>query len=103
MRQDLHDLFAVESAVAFRYDSRARECVAPRLFFRDRPRQFCICSVPGLHRDEMAADAATDQREIADDVENFVPDEFIRKTQWLFAQDGVAAHDHSVFQTAALD
>src|SRR5205807_942775 len=36
-------------------------------------------------------------------VEDFVPDEFVLKAQWLFAQDCVAAHHHRIFQTTALD
>src|SRR5438093_2704467 len=96
MRQNPHDLFAVESAVTLRHDSWNGERFAPRLFFGDNPGQFRIRRVAGFYRDEMAANSTTDQREIADDVENFVSDEFIGKTQWLFAQDGVAAHDHGV-------
>ena len=32
-----------------------------------------------LHRHDVAADGATEEREVADDIENLVPDEFVRK------------------------
>ena len=57
----------------------------------------------GLDRDEMATDAATDKREVADNIEDFVSDEFVLETQRLFTQDRVAAHDDRVFQTTAFD
>src|SRR5205823_14025562 len=55
MRQNPHDLFTVESAVAFRHDPWHRQRVSARLFFRDRAGQFGIRSMPRFHRDEMAA------------------------------------------------
>src|SRR4029077_12456442 len=103
MRQNLHDLVGVEPAVAFGNDSRNRQRFTSRSFFGDCARQFRIRRVSRFYRDEMTTDPATEEREVADDVENFVPDKLVRKTQRLFTQDGVAAHDHGVFQTAALD
>src|SRR5437773_6608902 len=51
----------------------------------------------------MTTNPTADQREVADNVEDFVPDEFVLKTQRLFDQDCVAAHHHRIFQTTALD
>ena len=81
----------------------ARHRASLRLLAGDCPGQIRIRSVAGLYRDDMTSDAAPDQREIADDVENFVPDEFVGKTQWLLAQNRFAAHDDRIFEAAALD
>src|SRR4029453_8337934 len=51
----------------------------------------------------MAPDTTTAQREVADNVENFVPHEFIAKTQRLLAEHRLSAHDDRIFETAALD
>src|SRR5213592_3512427 len=57
----------------------------------------------GLYCHYMTSDTAPDEREIADDVENFVPDEFVGKTQWFLAENRLAAHDNRIFEAAALD
>src|ERR1043166_1781733 len=59
--------------------------------------------VSRFYRDEMAANAAANQRKIANEIEDFMADELILEAKRFFAQHGVAAHDHSVLQTAALD
>ena len=51
----------------------------------------------------MTANLPADQREIADDVENFVPNKFVGETQRFFAQDCVAAYYDRIFEAAALD
>ncbi len=51
----------------------------------------------------MAANAGADQCEVPNEVEDFVPDEFVSKPQRFFAENGVTAQDHGVFQAAALD
>ena len=66
-------------------------------------REFGVGAVAGLDRDDVSANGAAEQREVADDIEDFVPDEFIWETQRLLAQDGIAAHDDGVLQAAALD
>src|SRR5712691_7954532 len=97
MRQDLHDLVGVESAVAFRDNARNGQRVTARLFLCNRARELSICGVPRLYGNEMTANAATDKREVADNVENLVPDEFVFESQRLFAQDRVAANNDRVF------
>src|SRR5438270_12588330 len=85
MRQNLHDLIGLEPAVAFRDNARNGQRVTARLFLRNRVSEFSVRCVPRFYGNEMTANAATDEREVADDVENFVPDEFVRETQRLFA------------------
>src|SRR4029453_4074282 len=50
----------------------------------------------------MAPNTATDQSEIADDIENLVPHEFIAETQWFLAQYRISTYHNRVFETAAL-
>src|SRR5438477_12028640 len=61
MRQNLHDLFAVEPAVAFRYHARQGKRVATRLLLGDGASYFCIGRVPGFHRNALAANSASDE------------------------------------------
>src|SRR5437588_10731341 len=51
----------------------------------------------------MSADSTTNQREIADDIEDFMPNEFVGESEWLLAQHRIATHDHGVFQAPTLD
>src|SRR5260370_39772978 len=59
--------------------------------------------VSGLHRRDVTANPSADQRPVADDIENFVPNEFVGETQRFFAQDGLSAHDDRIFEAAALN
>src|SRR5207247_9894311 len=56
-----------------------------------------------LHRNDMSANASADERDIADDVENFVPREFIGKTQRFLTQDSIAPNHNGVFQTSSFN
>src|SRR5213075_183963 len=56
-----------------------------------------------LYRNDMSANASADERDIADDVENFVPREFIGKTQRFLTQDSIAPNHNGVFQAASFD
>ena len=62
-----------------------RAIVASEEFARHCPGQLRVGAVTGLDRDDMTANAMTDEREIANDIEDFVPNEFIRETKRLFA------------------
>src|SRR5438477_468767 len=57
----------------------------------------------GFDRDDVAANPLPEEREVADDIEDFVPDEFVGKAQWFLAQDGFAADHDRVLEAAALD
>ena len=103
MRQNLHDLLRVKPALAPWQSARHGERLSSRLFPGQRPGHFCIRRVTRFHRDDMTANARADQREIPDDVEDFVPDEFVSKPQRFFTENGITAQDHCVFQAAALD
>ena len=46
---------------------------------------------------------APEKREIADNVENLVPNKFVGKPQRFFAEHSLAAHDDGVLETPALD
>src|SRR5688572_30592601 len=51
----------------------------------------------------MAANALAEESEIANDIEDFVAHEFVRKAQRFLAQHRVAADDDRVLEAAALD
>ena len=51
----------------------------------------------------MTTNALPEKREVADDIQDLVPNEFVRKSQRFLAQNGFSADDDCVFQTAALD
>ena len=73
------------------------------VLFNDRPRQLRVGGVSRFDRNDMTTYASADEREVTDDVENFVPREFICKTQRFLAQDSVAANHDRVFQTSPFD
>jgi len=83
VRQNLDDFVAVESTSAFWYNARNSQRFAARLFLRNCSGQLSVRGVTRLHRDQMAANSATDQREIAYNIQDFVTDEFIRKPERL--------------------
>src|SRR5437763_13008365 len=56
-----------------------------------------------FYRDDVAADARSKKRQVADDIDDFVPDEFVGEAQRFLAQDRFAAHDDSVLEAAAFD
>src|SRR5437763_12710468 len=72
MRQDLNDFVAVEATTTFWNNPRNRQGFATRPFFCNCPRELGICGVAGFYCDEVTANPATDQREVADDIENFM-------------------------------
>jgi hypothetical protein len=75
MRQNLHDFVDVESAFAggkrFWFENRPEA----RKLFGERANELGIRTVAGLDRDDMAANPLPEEREVADDIEDFVPDE----------------------------
>ncbi len=62
-----------------------------------------IDPVARFDRHHMAANGAAKKRQVADDIENFVPDEFVRKPQRLLAQDRFAPNDNGILQASAFD
>ena len=103
MRQHLHHFFRAQSAIAARHCARNFHLAPARLFARERPGQLGIGRVARFHRHEVSANTPANQGEIADEIDDFMPDEFILKTQRLFAQDRVATHHHRIFQAATFD
>src|SRR5207248_9472317 len=73
------------------------------MFFNDRPREFFVNTMPRSHGDDVTADAGTNQRQVTDNVEDFVAREFICEPQRFFAQDGLTSHHNGVFQTATFN
>ena len=70
----------------------------------DPAHQFAIGGVAGLDRNQMCrAQRPAQQRQVADDIEHFVPHEFVRIAQRFVGQDGIVANDDGVFQAAAFD
>src|SRR6202007_2652508 len=73
------------------------------LLFGDGTSQFCVSGVTGLDCDNVAANATANQSEVANNIEDFVPNEFVWKTQRFLAENGIPAQDDGVFQATALD
>jgi hypothetical protein len=48
-------------------------------------------------------DGPAKQSEVADDIEDLVPDEFIGIAQWFVSEDGIFADDDGVFEAAAFN
>src|SRR5215208_4450354 len=85
VRKDLHHFAGVQTGVAYWDCARCAHRASPGLLASERSSQFRIRSMSGLHRHDVTANTPTDQREIADNIEDFVPYEFVWKTQWFLA------------------
>src|SRR5206468_4407203 len=86
VRQNLHYLVGIESAVARRWQSAGDSQRAPaRLLAGDDAGQVRVDSMTRFYRYHMTPDAPPEQGEIADNIEYFVAHEFVLKTQWFLA------------------
>ena len=103
MRQDLHYLVSVETATAGGDRAWRRHRASSGLLAGESASQLRIRRVAGFHRHHMTANRPADQRQIADNVQNFVPHKFVGEAQRFFAQDRLPAHHNRIFKTAALD
>src|SRR5215471_14613638 len=103
MRKNFHHLIHIESALTRRKNARHSQSRDTRMFTSKRPREIGICRMTGLHCDNMPAQARTEQREIAYDVQNLMANKFVRETQWFLAQNSFAADDDRILQAAAFD
>ena len=101
--EDLHDLRGGEDALADREPGRRDHGHHFGVFLGNGHGELGVGSVAGAHGDDMAEQRASDQGEVADDIEDLVTDEFVRKTERLFAQHGVVADDNGIFEAAAAD
>src|SRR5205814_10678620 len=73
-----------------------------RAGFRQRlAHQLLVERVAGLHRNEMSDDRHPEKRQIANRVEDFVADEFIRKAQPFGVQDVEIVDDDGVLERPA--
>src|SRR4030095_10188055 len=77
VRKDLHHFASVQTGIAYWDRARCAHRSSPRLLASKRASQFRIRSMSGLHRHHVTADTPTDEREIADNIEDFVPYEFV--------------------------
>ena len=77
MRKDLHHFGSVQTGIAHWDRARCAQRASPRLLTSERASQFRIRSMSGFHRHHVTADTPTDQREIANNIEDFVPHEFV--------------------------
>ena len=73
---------------------------APRVLIRENfGRQLRVQRVAGAMRDDVTDDGISDQRQVTDDIENLVADEFVVKTQRV-QHAGVADHDRILERAA---
>src|SRR5438067_718712 len=79
MRQNFHHLINIETA----FSRRKRPGNGKRrdlgVLFHDRPRQLRVSGMTRLYRNDMTPNASADERDVADDVEDFVASEVTGK------------------------
>src|ERR1022692_3748733 len=85
MRQNLHHFVGSETAFSGRKWVRRRHRAPSCLLARQCPRQFRVSAMTGFNRNHMTPNAVTDQRKVANDIENLVPNEFIGETKRFLA------------------
>src|SRR5207248_7741937 len=91
MRQKRHDAVDVEAAFARRESLRLEDWRGARKFPRERADQLGVRAMAWFYRDDVAANARPEKRQVADDIDDFVPDEFVGEPQRFLAQDRFAA------------
>src|ERR1043166_1266916 len=94
---DIEPAFARRKRVRFKDGSRARELTS------ERADQLGVRAVTRLNRDDVTVNSLPEKREVPDDIEDFVTDEFVGEPKRFLAQHRVAANHDRVFETAALD
>ena len=85
MRQNLHHFIGIEPTIAARDCSRRGHSASSRLLAGDGAGEARIAGVTGPYCHHVAANASSDQSEVADDIENFVADEFVGEPQRFLA------------------
>src|ERR1700730_11822232 len=103
MGQDFHYLIRIESSIADWPCPWCRERKPACALSRQRSGEIGIGAMPGFDCDNVSADPLTHQCQISDDIENFVPNEFVREAQRFLAENSVASNDNRILQTAASD
>jgi len=101
--EKFHDIIDVEDIAAFWGDTWGEEGEGFGELFRDESGEVGVGAVAWFDGDDMTADGATEEGEIADDIENFVANEFVLEAKGFFAEDRVTANDHGVFEASAFD
>ena len=69
----------------------------------DTADQFAIRGVAGFDGDQMPMHRPAKQGEVAHNVEDLVPHEFVGVAQGFIRQDSVFANNDGVFETASFD
>src|SRR4029453_16701806 len=85
VRQNLHHLVRIESAVAGRHCSRRSHGASARLLAGDCASELRIYGMARLDCHDVAANTSSNEREVAYDVENLVPHELVGKAQRFLA------------------
>ena len=103
MRQNVHDLIDVEPCFAGGKCARRQARQSLGVLPHERAGQLGIGSVAWFDCDDVAANAMPAKREVANDIEDFMADEFVVEPERFLAQDGVAADDDGIFEAATFD
>ena len=102
MGQRAHDFLDVENTCR-----PPRPGAAPWQVFGvaldERPGGFGIGRVAGLDGHDVPAQAPSAQYQVANDVQNLMPDEFIGISEGFLAEHAVSPGDYGVFDASALD
>lgn len=102
VREGPHDLIDVEHTALGR-EGRRRHGLELGLAFDEDGGEFGIGSMAGFDRDDVAAESAPGEGKVADEIENFVTNKFVRETQGFLAENTFSAGDDGIFQAAAFD
>src|SRR5690242_9154915 len=116
MGQKTHDLFNVHGALSGSGAVAGRRLFAVRRGWDksfpggglahlrgDLAGELAIGGVARLDRDHMAGEWFSNEREIADNIENFVADEFLRVTERFVREHCVVTNHDGIFEAAAAD
>src|SRR5437868_10821378 len=103
MRQNSHDVVDIETAFAGRKSLRVDDRSETRELASQRADQLGVRAVARFDRDDVATNPLPEEREIADDIEDFMPHEFVGEAQRFLTQNRIAADHDRILEAAALD
>src|ERR1700693_3572639 len=101
--KDFHNILHIHYACPLRYNLRGNHRYHVRVPLGQGLRQFSICRVSGFDRDNVTQEPASGQKEVTDDIEDLVANEFVRISQRFLSHNRFAAHNDRVLEASPSD
>src|ERR1700730_8417970 len=98
--KDFHNILHIHYACPLGNNLRGNHRYHMRVPLSQGLRQFSICRVSGFDRDNVTQKPASSQKEVSDDIEDLVANEFVRISQRFLSHDRITAHNDRVLEAS---